>query len=48
LFRLIEDEESPFTISKRGKELLEEIIKSNDKWNVYKPFIAKTLSVRIL
>jgi hypothetical protein len=49
LFRLIEEEESPFTISKRGKVILEEISSNeNTHWAKYKPFLIKTLSVRIL
>lgn len=45
LFNLIEHEESPFVISKKGKESLEKLPESLSQ---YRPFIAKTLSVRIL
>lgn len=49
LFRLIEEEESPFTISKRGKAIIEELMAvPNTNWSQYKDFIIKTLSVRIL
>lgn len=49
LFRLIEEEESPFTISRRGKVLIDEILAvPNTNWAQYKEFIVKNLSVRIL
>ena len=48
LFRLIEDEESPFVISKKGKETIDNIVKSNSQWAQYRDFLVKTLSVRIL
>ena len=49
LFNLIEEEESPFTISKRGKALIDELLAVKDtNWSQYKDFIVKTLSVRIL
>jgi hypothetical protein len=35
LFRLIEEEESPFVISKRGKEALADIMKINEKLSIY-------------
>jgi len=47
LFNLIEHEESPFTISKRGKIALDAISKIPALVK-YTKFIAKTLSVRIL
>ena len=47
LFNLIENEESPFVISKKGKASLEKILK-NKEFLRYKPFIQRTLSVRIL
>jgi len=47
LFNLIENEESPFVISKKGNLCLEKICK-NPQFVQYKPFIQKTLSVRIL
>jgi hypothetical protein len=47
LFRLIEDEESPFNISKKGSTILEQI-KSSKGWSQYHQFLVKTLSVRIL
>jgi len=48
LFRLIEEEESPFTISKKGKEIIEKITASSATWAQYKQFLIKTVSVRIL
>lgn len=45
LFRLIEEEESPFTISKKGREMLDRL---GPQWAQYRPFLVKTLSVRIL
>ena len=48
LFDLIEQEESPFVISKKGKEALEALCTESPELAKYKPFIAKTLSVRIL
>lgn len=49
LFRLIEDEESPFTISRKGKQLLESIMAvEGTDWVKYKAFIAKNLAVRVL
>jgi hypothetical protein len=49
LFRLIEEEESPFTISQKGKKLLDDIVSMpNTNWGKYKTFIVKNLSVRIL
>jgi ERCC4-type nuclease len=47
LFELIENEESPFVIAKKGKIALEAINK-DAQFVQYKPFIEKTLSVRIL
>jgi hypothetical protein len=44
LFNLIEREESPFVISKKGKQALDNL----SSLKQYKPFIAKILSVRIL
>lgn len=49
LFRLIEDEESPFVISKNGKAIIDKLAKSTDKNQLqYREFLIKTLSVRIL
>lgn len=48
LFRLIEEEESPFVISKKGKVTIENIVRANADWAQYKDFLVKTLSVRIL
>lgn len=48
LFRLIEDEESPFTISKKGKEIIDKLVGQDKSWAQYKEFLVKTLSVRIL
>lgn len=48
LYDLIEQEESPFVISKKGKEALEALCKESPDLAKYKQFIAKTLSVRIL
>jgi hypothetical protein len=47
LFRLIEDEESPFTISKKAKPIVEKL-SQNKLWSQYRDFLVKTLSVRIL
>lgn len=47
LFRLIEDEESPFIISKQGKAILDKLSQQKD-WAQYREFLTKTLSVRIL
>ena len=47
LFRLIEEEESPFTISKKGKAIIDKLSKSPE-WAKYTEFLIKTLSVRIL
>ena len=44
----MEREESPMTISKVGKEALESLCADYPKLAKYKPFIAKSLSVRIL
>jgi 3-dehydroquinate dehydratase len=48
LFNLIEKEESPFTISKVGKNALKTLCDDFPNLEKYKPFIAKSLSVRIL
>mmetsp|Transcript_39824 Transcript_39824/g.38377 ORF Transcript_39824/g.38377 Transcript_39824/m.38377 type:complete len:200 (+) Transcript_39824:1155-1754(+) len=48
LFKLIEEEESPFVISKKGQGLFEKIFKENEELRIYEPFIKKNLSVRIL
>ena len=45
---MIEHEESPFIISKRGKAALEALCSESPDLAQYKAFIAKTLSVRIL
>lgn len=47
LFRLIEDEDSPFIISKQGKAILDKLSQQKD-WAQYREFLTKTLSVRIL
>ena len=47
LFRLIEDEESPFVISKKGRVIIDKI-SENETWAQYRDFLVKTLSVRIL
>jgi hypothetical protein len=47
LFRLIEDEESPFVISKQGKLILDQLNSVPD-WAMYREFLTKTLSVRIM
>ena len=47
LFELIEHEENPFTISKKAKVALE-ALKSDEKLKKYAPFVAKSISVRIL
>ena len=48
LFHLVEREESPMTISKKGKAALESLCDEYPNLAKYKPFIAKSLSVRIL
>jgi hypothetical protein len=48
LFNLIENEKSPFVISKKGKAALDALCNECPSLIVYKEFIAKTLSVRIL
>jgi len=48
LFYLIENEKSPFVISKKGKAALDALCKECPSLTVYKEFIAKTLTVRIL
>jgi len=48
LFNLIENEESPFTISKKGKEYLDAAVKKTPSLSSYANFLRKTLSVRIL
>jgi hypothetical protein len=47
LFRLIEDEESPFTISKKGFAIIEKLSQESE-WKQYRDFLIKTLSIRIL
>ena len=48
LFRLIESEESPFTISQNGKKTLEALLTKNKEWKKYEDFVIKALSVRVL
>jgi len=48
LFRLIEEEDSPFTISKQGKVSLDALCNENPALAGYRKFIERTLSVRIL
>jgi hypothetical protein len=48
LFRLIEEEESPFTISKKGKAIIDKLVSKDSSWAQYREFLVKTLSVRIL
>lgn len=48
LFNLVEKEDSPVTISKVGKQTLETLCNNYPVLQKYKPFIAKSLSVRIL
>lgn len=48
LFNLIEHQESPFKISRQGREALEALIKQHPSLEMYKPFIIKTIAVRIL
>jgi len=48
LYTLMESEPSPFIISKKGKAALDTLCKENPKFEMYKPFIEKTLSVRVL
>ena len=48
LFRLLEVEQSPFTISKEGIKALDAIVEKNEDLSQYQPFIKKALAVRIL
>jgi len=48
LFNLIEQEQSPFTISKKGKIALDALCTASPNLNSYRPFIERTLSVRTL
>lgn len=48
LYYLIEHEESPYVISRRGQAALDALCESNPSLLQYKPFIGKTLAVRIL
>ena len=48
LFRLLEVEQSPFTISKEGIIALNSIVEKDDALAQYLPFIKKALAVRIL
>jgi len=48
LFKLIEFEDSPFTISKQGSEALNKAIEVMPNLLKYKDFIQKTLAIRIL
>lgn len=48
LFHLVEREESPMTISKKGKAALESLCTEYPNLEKYRPFIAKSLAVRIL
>jgi hypothetical protein len=45
---LIENEESPFKISKLGSECLSEICKKFPNLEIYRPLVQKTLAVRVL
>jgi len=48
IFKLIENEESPFKISQEGPKAMAEATKLNSKLKIYEPFILKRLAVRIL
>ena len=48
LFQLLESEESPFNISKKGKAALEALCKQHPTLAAYRPHIERSLSVRIL
>lgn len=48
LFKLVEFEESPFKISQQGSESLGKAIELMPNLEKYKPFIEKTLAIRIL
>ena len=48
LFKLVEFEESPFTISKQGSEALNKACEVMPNLEKYKPFIEKTLAIRII
>jgi hypothetical protein len=48
LFELVEHEESPFVISKKGKAALDTLCKEQPDLASYRPFIERSLSVRML
>lgn len=48
LFHLIQDEPSPFAISKRGKKALDDLCSTMPHLKQYQELIAKNLSIRIL
>lgn len=45
---MIENEQSPFVISKKGKAALDALIKENPSYEIYRENIIKTLSLRII
>lgn len=48
LFKLVEQEESPFKISKNGSESLKKAIETMPNLAKYESFIEKTLAIRIM
>ena len=48
LFNLIENENSPFVISKRGKAALDALCKEKSVYQMYRRCIQRSLSVRIV
>ena len=48
LFKLIESENSPFTICNQGCAALEQAIKVMPRLEMYQQFIKKTLAIRML
>jgi len=48
LFNLIENEQSPFSISKQGNAALDAAVEKTPSLGKYAEFLRKTLSVRIL
>ena len=46
---MIEDEESPFTISQKGKQLIDSLLTvAGNDWAKYRPLVLKNLAVRVL
>ena len=45
---MIDEQESPFIISRKGPKILEDLMQKNKDWSVYLPFLKKILAIRIL